>query len=497
MMPGHGSAFHAFHLSLLRIASLVAPSRRRAEWWREWRAELWHVRRERVPAGGLCWPAELEITAFCLGAFRDSYCLRRQSPRESQPPASFFGSAAYCLFAMAVVLAAGMIVALRLPGVRAVTGTPLYRLNPHLVQIQRAEPDDDAAPTVPYRTFLNWKARRQRSFDEFAFFSIAYHSVSTGGERPTRWTIAHASANLFSLAGIPLQFALTDPPSDLPSVILGCSAFVRNFGANPQIVGSVLQIGEMNARIAAVLPCRAVALPGRVDAWLVEPSSWEAHNAAGYVVAHLSERGRLEMTSPRIAITAAGAGESQTEFWGDSIEDGEPGPWAIYLFTVFLALLSLPAVTSVSMAESSFSSHKPSLSRRLCRWAFLAGKIALLLALTYFISLDLAYSWFPIDSQWPLNIQLFASFLLSLFGMRWVVLDQRRRCPVCLRRVSNPARVGDASRTFLAWNGTELICTAGHTLLHVPGLPTSWFSAQRWLYLDTSWQFLFAASSES
>jgi hypothetical protein len=37
----------------------------------------------------------------------------------------------------------------------------------------------------------------------------------------------------------------------------------------------------------------------------------------------------------------------------------------------------------------------------------------------------------------------------------------------------------------------------GHTLLHVPGLPTSWFSTQRWLYLDTSWGFLFAASGSA
>jgi hypothetical protein len=34
----------------------------------------------------------------------------------------------------------------------------------------------------------------------------------------------------------------------------------------------------------------------------------------------------------------------------------------------------------------------------------------------------------------------------------------------------------------------------GHTLLHVPSLPTSWFSGQRWMYLDTSWEFLFADS---
>ena len=73
-------------------------------------------------------------------------------------------------------------------------------------------------------------------------------------------------------------------------------------------------------------------------------------------------------------------------------------------------------------------------------------------------------------------------------------LDQRQRCPVCLNRVAHPAQVGLASRTFLAWNGTELMCTGGHTLLHVPGLPTSWFGTQRWLYLDASWEFLFAGT---
>jgi len=28
-------------------------------------------------------------------------------------------------------------------------------------------------------------------------------------------------------------------------------------------------------------------------------------------------------------------------------------------------------------------------------------------------------------------------------------------------------------------------------------LPTSWFSGQRWLYLDSSWEFLFANSTVS
>jgi hypothetical protein len=35
----------------------------------------------------------------------------------------------------------------------------------------------------------------------------------------------------------------------------------------------------------------------------------------------------------------------------------------------------------------------------------------------------------------------------------------------------------------------------GHTLLHLPGGPTSWFGAPGWLFLDPSWSFLFAGKS--
>ena len=139
-------------------------------------------------------------------------------------------------------------------------------------------------------------------------------------------------------------------------------------------------------------------------------------------------------------------------------------------------------------------SHKHSWSRQLCRWSFLSAKIALLLPIVYFASLDLAYGRSGLAPAGAMYIQLLCSFSLCLFGFRWVLQDQRQRCPVCLRTVTNPAEVGQASRTFLAWNGTELMCAGGHTLLHVPALPTSWFSTQRWLYLDPSWEFLFAGS---
>jgi hypothetical protein len=198
------------------------------------------------------------------------------------------------------------------------------------------------------------------------------------------------------------------------------------------------------------------------------------------------------MYGGRLHINAFVPDDPDADLWGVSFDERTRGPWTIFRFAVFLAFLALPAITSVSLGESSFSSHRPSWTKNLNRWMFMIAKIALLLSIAYFASLDLSYWNASAYSALSEYAQLASSFFICLFGMRWVLLDQRERCPVCLRRVTHPAQVGQASRTFLAWNGTELICTSGHTLLHVPGLPTSWFGTQRWLYLDTSWRFLFA-----
>ena len=51
--------------------------------------------------------------------------------------------------------------------------------------------------------------------------------------------------------------------------------------------------------------------------------------------------------------------------------------------------------------------------------------------------------------------------------LRWVIMDQQRRCPVCLRLLTTPVRIGTPSRTFLEWYGAESTCSRGHGLLHI------------------------------
>ena len=122
-----------------------------------------------------------------------------------------------------------------------------------------------------------------------------------------------------------------------------------------------------------------------------------------------------------------------------------------------------------------------------------SGSLGLVLLVVYCTSMDLAFADPRLTVHGAQYVQLLSTFALCLWGMRWALRDQRQRCPVCLSKLSHPARVGQPSWSFLAWNGTELICAGGHGLMHVPELETSWFRTQRWLALDGSWQVLFRA----
>ena len=492
------------HIGLLRVASLLVPLPQRTEWWHEWHSELWHVRHACAPGCGFSMRAEAEVTAFCLGAFQDALYLRLHSIASRAPSRALRGSAAQCILCLAAMLTACYALALLLPGVRAERSLAPIQIGPGLVLIQDVASSDDSSPSVLPKQFRAWKERKQQYFDGFAFYRVTEEpvrreSVSNASGEESGWGVAHASENLFALLGLPVQFPEQDAGSfgDIPGVILSERKWKREFQANPHVAGTVLHLGPGKARIVGVAPDGSRGLPGNVDAWLLETDEKTVAGGAGFVIAHLTAMGQSEMYAAKVHITEHNSGNSDDDLLGISLDALTPGSWTLFSFALVLAILALPAITSVSLGEYSENSEGTSLLRTICRWSFLSTKIALLLPIVYFSSLDLAYANTAIPASSSAYVQLVSTFSICLFSFRWVLQDQRKRCPVCLRRVCNPAHVGQASRTFLAWNGTELMCMGGHTLLHVPGLPTSWFSTQRWLYLDTSWRFLFAASGSA
>ena len=91
----------------------------------------------------------------------------------------------------------------------------------------------------------------------------------------------------------------------------------------------------------------------------------------------------------------------------------------------------------------------------------------------------------------PAGVQPHAALVGYVLAFRWALRDQRRRCPVCLRPLTNPVRIGQPAHIFLEWYGTELMCPSGHGFLHIPEMPTISCRTQQWQPLDASWRSLF------
>jgi hypothetical protein len=127
---------------------------------------------------------------------------------------------------------------------------------------------------------------------------------------------------------------------------------------------------------------------------------------------------------------------------------------------------------------------------RLRGGIFLALKIALVqpIMLCGFVVLIWILPVLPIAPQ----LGILAAWMLAF---RWLLTDQRRRCPVCLRLLSNPVRIGASSQTFLEWYGAESICSRGHGLLHVSETSSSYSENPEWLTLDDSWRGLFSKAA--
>ncbi len=481
--------------AILRCASWLVPSQQRVEWLAEWRAELWHVLHGDDHSPDMRPSSDVDATAFCLGAFQDAFWLRRHSPPSEVQPWLPWKKARQCVIFLAVLAAANLIIALLVPGVRSALRRSPYQDANSLVLISRRGYLHAVFPTISIEKYRTWKLRKQTLFTDFAFYQPILSVAESDQHRTMGLSVAVASDNLFDLLKIQLSSTAIEEArrTHRPTVVLSQAAWHRYFNGDTHVVGRDLEVGGQQAVIAAVLSDDAWKLPGQMDAWLLE----DDHDLAalqpksmGFVLGHLT-KAELATNPPGWWHIFDQEGPGSDDFDCVSLMERIQQPTYNFLFMLMLACLALPATTPLSLGEYPATRDSLFAATRWRRWRFLLVKIALILPIVYCGSLTLAYLNPSLSALTSDYIQLFTSFTGLLFSFRWALRDQRQRCPECLCLLINPARVGEPSRNFLAWNGTEMMCSYGHGLLHIPEIATSWFSTQRWLQLDPSWKSLF------
>lgn len=481
---------------IVRAASLLVPRDARSDWAAEWCSELWHLshacRREAATL-----PAASAIP-ISFGALADAFWMRWRHLCDWAPATFRAGSAARCLLFLAAVAGVGVLVCLGASGARNVLSPLPYDHADNLVMITGNGSPGMQAPSIRFSEYREWTGNTAALYSQIAWYRPISAQLHLTHHETAGLSIAFSSGNLLRLLGVePADDPASSRAPASARLYLSREAWRKDYRSDPRIFGRMAEVGGQSVVIAGVMRGSAWRLPGRADAWLLE----DAHDLAGLPP---SAKGFVVARIRDSAFPPARSGwRSMVETRNDvvlyyacvSLGGMVTEPLLAFACCVLLALLALPAITALSLGDYPLA-REPLRSRLVVRrWLFLAVKFAFVLAIVGSWSTAIAFGLLVRDLSAAAGVQALMSFVPLLFGFRWVLDDQRRRCPVCLRRLSNPARVGQASCNFLSWCGTELICASGHGLLHIPELPTSWFGTQRWLCLDPSWLCLFAEPS--
>lgn len=468
--------------ALMSIASWFVPPGQRKEWLAEWRSEFWHVSHEAT---------EEQALHFAAGALQDALCLWCEQPWPRPTLAFRRGSAASCLAVLALLAVTGLLACILLPNARRVLLMPASA-GEHSVVITTGFAGIHK-PVIRYAEYERWTSVTHRIFSSLAFFSPQEDRIYLPDREAVTLHVAHASRGMIHFLGLPagLRHALRSARGHQPELLLTSHALERLAQNGSLHSGAIVLVNGKKANFAGIAPESAWPLSATTDAWLIEsaaqPGAFPA-NAPGFVIGR-PRAGYNAMNNGWWLLIIPRAGTASASFNCIALKGILHLPGRIFLYSLLLALLALPATTPLRLGE--YPAGSTATLWNLRRALFFSAKALLIMAAVGCWSIVIAYAMAPVGATASVCLQLAFSLISFLCAFRWAWQDQRNRCPVCLQRLANPARVGHASQIFLGWSGTEWVCTRGHGLLHIPALPTSWLSLQRWLEFDSSWNSLF------
>ncbi len=466
-MIGRGERRASF---LIDAASWLVPRRARAEWRREWSAELHFALREMRDRGD---DAGAKAVAFARGAFHDALWHRLSEwncERRKQAFSRVRQSAGFSLAALALVISLVAIASGFLPETRAVL-LPLPYADAGRIATVTQGGAEIAMRSGVHRQWVEWWREDSRLIDGAATYSWSEKQVAG-----VKTLEAKVSAEFFAVLG------LGDPFRGCPACALLSYDFVRREygGKTPASIA----IGGKQFGVAAVLDRRFWFLTRRIGVWTMETGG--GNQKAGVVL-------RLK---PDVSPAQA---EAELE---RIVQKRGVNPWSALIDISPLAArvrsvfgsFALALVLGVGTILPALRTNWSAVSRRA---AFFCAKTALLLVVVLLAGIEFtrAASITMLGgtdlATEPVSTWLF--LLGSMGALSWSIHDQRRRCRVCLRRYGLAAQIGCPGCILLSWSGTELVCLEGHGTLQVAERVTSWQDPERWTSLDDSVLELFAS----
>jgi hypothetical protein len=447
---------------LLAAASRLVPRPFRADWLREWEAEVWWWLNSHPHARSM--GTRMRLVAHCWGGFADARCLRGENHCPPAPGSAWFRTPGACMAALVlplavVVAASGGLRQTR----RAFRGAP-FPGGGRLAVLSQTGPFMGQRLGVPAARVDFWNAQSQAL--EGAAIYIPYRRVVAASVGPGFFSVLGVRAVVGRV------FTREDAGSCSDCAVVAYDTWRRS-------PGRAISLGGRPLRVIGVLPRDFRFLEFQPAVWtLADPQA----NVLATAVCRLKPgvTPQAAQAELRVLIARAGRGTSGAWVTVTPLETIVSGPVKT-LIPAWLCLVLASALFALAGRR-----------RGLGYRAFWAAKAAFSLTVLLFAWIEFGGSLLGVEPGDTLlgagALSLWLSLAAPGFALWWSWADQRKRCRSCLARLSMPARMGYGARMLFETGGTEMLCPKGHgRLLVSEGAAPH----DEWAALDASWSDLF------
>jgi putative ABC transport system permease protein len=278
------------HLWVIKFIGVLVPRRLRADWRREWEAELRCREALLAEWARLDWPSKLDLLRRSLGAFRDALLLQPKRLEDEMFQDLRFG-VRMLLKAPSFMSAAILSLAIGIGATSAIFGVvngvvlrPLpYREPERLVRLWQNKSIAGVSGIPVSEGNVNEWRKNAQSFETVAVFYSTV-SVITGEAEPEQIPGARVSHDLLPMLGYqPAVGRHFLPEENKPGadnvVILSHKLWRQRFGGDHAILGRSITLDHTNQfTVIGVMPPEA-SFPDKSEFWLPEKlTATDRHN---------------------------------------------------------------------------------------------------------------------------------------------------------------------------------------------------------------------------
>jgi hypothetical protein len=477
------------------LSGLMVPRSRRSEWVRKWQSSVaswWALLKERDE---LTPRTAREVTRYAWKSVAEAARIRFDPEISRARWRQFVRSPQGLFTILGVFLLILGIASSGYSGFRAqYFGLP-YQDPGQLFLIGQRDLFGRAVG-IPVRAIRRWQDTNETLSGLAAFYLPRRPAL---GREPV--VAAEVTTNFFDVLGSTAAhgrtFRASDGSASETPLVLNHYSWQRRFRGDPRILGRRIDYSGRPAVIVGIMPKRFWALTTNIEAWAPFRIDAEAPVRPPPLVNGLArlKLGAWGWLARQDLLSLAKTEHIHFGPKGPDFREVQPpllGMWGFHIFVITGGLL-----VGLALIQLGRVRLRPGGERFNWRyWVFLTAKsFALLFAL---IAFAIELTGF---TQGRLHGVLGEFVTVILFGwalfiacgctLLWSFHDQRRRCPVCLYRLTMPVTIGSWASALLDPVSTEFVCERGHGSLCVPETQSSASEPDRWTQLDESWRELF------